>query len=156
MPCISWAYRTWRMRSQLHSWPPTFTNCACDASCAPLAVRTSLRHPVAPTMPLVVNRQVQCRWVHFTGPKGELPKGDDGSYGTHMTLAHAMDPGSDVLIAYKQNGQFLHPDHGFPCRMLIPGWIGGRMVKWLSHIHVSSEESTNWCAAALRCWSAFP
>ena len=64
-----------------------------------------------------------------------------------MTYAHAMDPGSDVLIAYKQNGQFLHPDHGFPCRMLIPGWIGGRMVKWLSHIHVSSEESTNWCAA---------
>jgi DMSO/TMAO reductase YedYZ molybdopterin-dependent catalytic subunit len=61
-----------------------------------------------------------------------------------MTLAHAMDPGSDVLVAYKQNGQFLHPDHGFPCRMLIPGWIGGRMVKWLSHIEVSERHSDNW------------
>jgi nitrate reductase (NAD(P)H) len=55
-----------------------------------------------------------------------------------------MDPASDVLIAYKQNGQYLHPDHGFPCRMLIPGWIGGRMVKWLSHIHVASSDSENW------------
>lgn len=82
--------------------------------------------------------------MHFTGPKGELPKGEDGSYGTHMTLMHAMDPAGDVLIAYKQNGQFLHPDHGFPCRMLIPGWIGGRMVKWLSHIHVSEHHSENW------------
>jgi nitrate reductase (NAD(P)H) len=84
------------------------------------------------------------RFVHFTGPKGELPKGSDGSYGTHLTLSHAMDPSMDVLIAYKQNGQFLHPDHGFPCRMLIPGWIGGRMVKWLSHIHVSDKHSDNW------------
>ena len=86
----------------------------------------------------------RCRFVHFSGPKGELPKGDDGTYGTQMTYHHAMDPGSDVLVAYQQNGQYLHPDHGFPCRMLIPGWIGGRMVKWLSHIHVSSDESENW------------
>ena len=102
---------------------------------------TSSYHSAQPTHALP---RASCRWIHFTGPKGELPKGDDGSYGTHMTYAHAMDPGSDVLVAYKQNGQFLHPDHGFPCRMLIPGWIGGRMVKWLSHIHVSSEGSNNW------------
>jgi nitrate reductase (NAD(P)H) len=82
--------------------------------------------------------------VHFTGPKGELPKGEDGSYGTAMTISHAMDPAMDVIVAYKQNGQYLHPDHGFPCRMLIPGWIGGRMVKWLSYIHVSDKDSENW------------
>lgn len=85
-----------------------------------------------------------CRYVHFCGPKGELPKGVDGSYGTALTLGHALDPSMDVLIAYKQNGQFLHPDHGFPCRMLIPGWIGGRSVKWLSHLHVSDKDSQNW------------
>ena len=85
-----------------------------------------------------------CRFVQFTGPKGELPKGDDGSYGTSMPFHYAMDPANDVLIAFKQNGQFLHPDHGFPCRMLIPGWIGGRMIKWLSYITVSAEESQNW------------
>lgn len=61
-----------------------------------------------------------------------------------MLLSKAMDPAQDVLIAFKQNGQFLHPDHGFPCRMLIPGWIGGRMVKWLSSVTVTGEESNNW------------
>ncbi len=42
------------------------------------------------------------RHVSFRGPKGELPKGDDGSYGTSLTWAKAMDPASDVIIAYKQ------------------------------------------------------
>jgi nitrate reductase (NAD(P)H) len=35
-------------------------------------------------------------------------------------------------VAYKQNGRWLTPDHGFPVRMIIPGHIGGRMVKWLT------------------------
>lgn len=43
-------------------------------------------------------------FVCFRGPKGELPKGDDGSYGTSLTWAKAMDPASDVIIAYKQVG----------------------------------------------------
>lgn len=65
----------------------------------------------------------------FGGPKGELPKGKDGSYGTSLTLAKAMDASSDVLIAYKQNHRWLTPDHGFPVRIVIPGFIGGRMVR---------------------------
>lgn len=36
-----------------------------------------------------------------------------------------------LQVAYKQNGRWLEPDHGFPVRMIIPGHIGGRMVKWL-------------------------
>ena len=35
-------------------------------------------------------------------------------------------------MAYKQNDRWLTPDHGFPVRMIIPGHIGGRMVKWLT------------------------
>eukprot|EP01026_Neomeris_dumetosa_P052928 TRINITY_DN4715_c0_g1_i6.p1 TRINITY_DN4715_c0_g1~~TRINITY_DN4715_c0_g1_i6.p1 ORF type:complete len:885 (+),score=166.80 TRINITY_DN4715_c0_g1_i6:81-2657(+) len=83
------------------------------------------------------------RWVCFRGPLGELPAGKDGSYGTSMTLAYAMDPANDVMIAYLQNGRYLHPDHGFPVRIVIPGWIGGRMIKWLSEISVTDHESTN-------------
>lgn len=37
----------------------------------------------------------------------------------------------DLQVAYKQNHRWLAPDHGFPVRMIIPGHIGGRMVKWL-------------------------
>ncbi|PNW79324.1 hypothetical protein CHLRE_09g410950v5 [Chlamydomonas reinhardtii] len=83
------------------------------------------------------------RFVCFRGPKGELPRGEDGSYGTSLTYAKAMDPASDVIIAYKQNHRWLTPDHGFPVRIIIPGFIGGRMVKWLSEITVMDTESQN-------------
>jgi nitrate reductase (NAD(P)H) len=82
--------------------------------------------------------------VCFRGPKGELPRGDDGSYGTSITIQRAMDPGCDVLLAYKQNGRLLTPDHGFPLRLIIPGYIGGRMIKWLEEITVTVEESQNY------------
>ena len=39
-----------------------------------------------------------------------------------------MDPACDVMLAYKQNGRFLQPDHGFPIRMIIPGHIGARAL----------------------------
>lgn len=71
-------------------------------------------------------------------------QGEDGSYGTSVSMAHAMDPANDVMLAYKQNGRWLTPDHGFPVRMIIPGFIGGRMVKWLSEITVTKEESNNY------------
>ncbi|GIL55781.1 hypothetical protein Vafri_11308 [Volvox africanus] len=82
-------------------------------------------------------------FVCFRGPKGELPRGSDGSYGTSLTYTKAMDPSSDVIIAYKQNQRWLTPDHGFPVRIIIPGFIGGRMVKWLSEITVTDVESQN-------------
>lgn len=50
----------------------------------------------------------------------------------------------EIIVAYKQNGQYLHPDHGFPARCIIPGWIAGRMVKWLSEIKVTDQESDNY------------
>ncbi|KAI8463380.1 MAG: nitrate reductase [Monoraphidium minutum] len=83
------------------------------------------------------------RYVCFRGPLGELPKGPDGSYGTSLRLPYALDDTNDVIIAYKQNGRWLTPDHGFPVRIIIPGFIGGRMVKWLSEITVTEKESDN-------------
>ena len=77
------------------------------------------------------------------GPKGELPQGSDGSYGTSVSWHKAMDPAGDVILAYKHNGRLLTPDHGFPIRVIIPGYIGGRMVKWLEEISVVSSESDN-------------
>lgn len=82
--------------------------------------------------------------MQFSGPHAELPNGEDGSYGTAVHLSHAHDASMDVLVAYQQNGQYLHPDHGFPVRMLVPGWTAGRSVKWLTYIHVSADDSRNW------------
>jgi nitrate reductase (NAD(P)H) len=77
--------------------------------------------------------------VCFLGVE-KMPK---GRYGTSINYWTAMDPACDVLLAYEQNGQPLAPDHGFPLRLIIPGYIGGRMIKWLSEITVTAEESDN-------------
>ncbi|CAG9466332.1 unnamed protein product [Pedinophyceae sp. YPF-701] len=81
--------------------------------------------------------------VCFRGPKKELPQGDDGSYATSLELPVAMDPAEDVMVCWKQDGELLTPDHGYPVRMIIPGFIGGRMVKWLEEITVTDKESDN-------------
>ena len=83
------------------------------------------------------------RHVHFGGVEKELPQSSDGSYATSIIYGNAMNPANDILIAYKHNGKLLAPDHGFPVRMIIPGGIGGRMVKWLAKIEVSAVESDN-------------
>lgn len=69
-----------------------------------------------------------------------MPK---GRYGTSINYFTAMDPACDVMLAYQQNGEYLRPDHGYPLRLIIPGYIGGRMIKWLNEITVTSEESDN-------------
>jgi nitrate reductase (NAD(P)H) len=48
------------------------------------------------------------------------------------------------MLAYMQNGEYLMPDHGFPVRVIIPGFIGGRMVKWLKRIVVTPEQSESY------------
>lgn len=85
----------------------------------------------------------QAQYVCFRGVKDELPQGSDGSYGTSLTLAKALDPANDILVAYRQNGRLLTPDHGYPVRMIIPGHIGGRMVKYVEEITVTPKESDN-------------
>jgi DMSO/TMAO reductase YedYZ molybdopterin-dependent catalytic subunit len=40
------------------------------------------------------------------------------------------------LIAYAINGQPLPPQHGFPARLIVPGWYGMASVKWLDRITV--------------------
>ncbi|OWY91249.1 Nitrate reductase [Phytophthora megakarya] len=79
------------------------------------------------------------QWVWFEGIE-DLPH---DKYGTCIRASTALDPACDVLVAWKANGELLAPDHGFPVRLIIPGHIGGRMVKWLARIHVSDHESTN-------------
>ncbi|KAJ3345537.1 hypothetical protein HDU83_003955 [Entophlyctis luteolus] len=78
-------------------------------------------------------------FIDFEGGDS-LPK---GIYGTSVNIATALDPLSDILIAYKQNGHELTPDHGYPLRVIVPGFIGGRMVKWLNKISVSSKETSS-------------
>ncbi|TWP50684.1 sulfite oxidase [Lentzea tibetensis] len=52
-----------------------------------------------------------------------------------LPVAKALD---DVLVAYEMNGERLPPDHGFPARLVVPGWIGIASIKWLGSIEVAT------------------
>jgi sulfite oxidase len=54
-----------------------------------------------------------------------------------------MDKDSDIILAYEMNGEPLTRDHGFPLRLICPGMVGAKSVKWLSIISVVRSESPN-------------
>jgi nitrate reductase (NAD(P)H) len=68
----------------------------------------------------------------------------NGYYGTSVKLNWAMDPNRGIMLAHKMNGEMLRPDHGKPLRVVVPGQIGGRSVKWLKKLIVTAEPSDNW------------
>ena len=49
---------------------------------------------------------------------------------------------SDVLIAYELNGASLPPEHGFPARLVVPGFYGTNSVKWLTRMTVAATRAT--------------
>ncbi|KAH9947340.1 Oxidoreductase, molybdopterin-binding domain-containing protein [Amylocystis lapponica] len=65
----------------------------------------------------------------------------EGTYATSIPLTHAMDTANDVMLAFGMNGRVLHPDHGYPLRIIIPGFVGGRQIKWLKRIWISEEHN---------------
>jgi nitrate reductase (NAD(P)H) len=77
------------------------------------------------------------------GPFPEEPWGKLVKYGTSVPLAREMNLAFDIIIAWKANGEKLQPDHRFPVCLIIPGYIGGRMIKWLKNINVISHETKN-------------
>jgi DMSO/TMAO reductase YedYZ molybdopterin-dependent catalytic subunit len=60
---------------------------------------------------------------------------DYGRVRRPIPIGKALD---DVLLAYEMNGRTLPPDHGFPLRLLVPGWIGIASIKWLGRLEVST------------------
>jgi DMSO/TMAO reductase YedYZ molybdopterin-dependent catalytic subunit len=73
----------------------------------------------------------------FTG----LDKGVQGDevqlYQRSLTVEEAMR--DEVLLAYEMNGRPLEPQHGYPLRLLVPGWYGMTSVKWLAAIEAVAE-----------------
>lgn len=95
---------------------------------------------LARAKPILRGRHRRARYVCFEGAD-QLP---NGPYGTSIKLAWATDPARGVLLAHAMNGEALTPDHGRPLRVVIPGQIGGRSVKWLRRIVVTEDPSDSW------------
>ena len=60
---------------------------------------------------------------------------DHGPVRRPLPVGKALD---DVLIALEMNGAELLPDHGFPARLVVPGWVGVASIKWLGDLEVAT------------------
>ena len=75
--------------------------------------------------------------VVFTGLDRGVQGGVDQWYERSLSLVDASRP--EVLLAYAINGVPLSPQHGFPLRLIVPGWYGMTHVKWLRSITVTDR-----------------
>jgi DMSO/TMAO reductase YedYZ molybdopterin-dependent catalytic subunit len=75
--------------------------------------------------------------VVFTGLDRGVQGGVEQQYERSLTLAEANR--EEVFLAYAINGQPLPPQHGFPLRLVVPGWYGMTHVKWLRSITVVTD-----------------
>jgi sulfane dehydrogenase subunit SoxC len=75
--------------------------------------------------------------VLFTGLDRGIEGGIEQSYQRALPLDEALR--DEVLLAYEMNGGPLPPQHGFPLRLLVPGWYGMTSVKWLTEIELTDE-----------------
>mgnify|MGYP000936078276 CR=1 FL=1 len=73
--------------------------------------------------------QTEGKWVYVEGA-------DASSNGRSIPLEKALD---DVLVAFKANGEALRKEHGYPVRLVVPGWEGNMWVKWLRRIEVTNQ-----------------
>ncbi len=61
---------------------------------------------------------------------------DASSNGRSIPLEKALD---DVFVAFKANGEALRKEHGYPVRLVVPGWEGNMWVKWLRRVEVTDQ-----------------
>lgn len=66
------------------------------------------------------------------------PSVEPQPYLRSLPMDVAMHP--DTLLAYEMNGETLSREHGYPLRLIVPGWYGMASVKWLRRISVLQEK----------------
>jgi sulfane dehydrogenase subunit SoxC len=78
----------------------------------------------------------------FTGLDRGVEDGIEQSYQRSLPLGEALR--DDVLLVWERNGSPLPPQHGFPLRLVVPGWYGMTNVKWLARLTVLDEPFTGY------------
>jgi DMSO/TMAO reductase YedYZ molybdopterin-dependent catalytic subunit len=75
--------------------------------------------------------------VLFTGLDRGVDGGEEQAYERSLLVTAVRE--GEALLAYEVNGVPLPPQHGYPLRLVVPGWYGMTSVKWLSRIAVLDE-----------------
>src|SRR5688572_10378251 len=85
--------------------------------------------------------------VLFNG--ADVPIGTMPDFQRSIPMAKAVHPAT--LLAYEMNGETLPIEHGFPLRVVVPGWAGDSWIKWVTSITVLDREHDGfWMARAYR------
>ena len=74
--------------------------------------------------------------VHASG--ADRPMGTQPPFVRQVPMAKALAP--DTLVAYAMNDQPIPTAHGFPLRLVVPGWEGAYAIKWLNTLTVAAKE----------------
>jgi sulfite oxidase len=85
------------------------------------------------------------RHVAFAGLDRDVESGTGVPFGGSIPIERAVS--DRALLAYEMNGRPLAPEHGFPLRAVVGGYVGARSVKWLSEITLQAEPSDNYYQA---------
>jgi sulfane dehydrogenase subunit SoxC len=75
--------------------------------------------------------------IVFTGRDRGVQGDEEQDYRRSLRVAEARR--EEVLLAYEMNGAALQPQHGYPLRLVVPGWYGMTSVKWLDRIDAVAE-----------------
>jgi DMSO/TMAO reductase YedYZ molybdopterin-dependent catalytic subunit len=75
--------------------------------------------------------------VLFTGLDRGVEGEEEQAYERSLPVGELI--AGDAILAYEVNGASLPPQHGYPLRLVVPGWYGMTSVKWLSRITVLAE-----------------
>jgi DMSO/TMAO reductase YedYZ molybdopterin-dependent catalytic subunit len=75
--------------------------------------------------------------VLFAGADRGIQGGLEHDYERSLPLEEALR--EEVLLAWAVNGRPLPPQHGYPLRLVVPGWYGMTSVKWLRRIELLGE-----------------
>ncbi len=85
--------------------------------------------------------------VAFSAPDVALEARPPQAFGGSIPLAKARRP--EVLLAWAMNGEPLPAVHGGPVRVVVPGYIGARSVKWVERVTVQAEPSDSFFQATV-------
>ena len=97
-----------------------------------------------PLAPLLVEAGLaaEAKEIVFSGLDRGIQGDVEHAYERSLPVKEALR--DEMLLAYGINGQPLPPQHGFPLRLIVPGWYGMTHVKWLRAITAVAEPFAGW------------
>ena len=93
-----------------------------------------------PLRDVLMKAQVQPNAKHVILNGADMPIRAVPDFVRSIPIEKAMHP--DTILAYRMNGAALPVLHGFPLRLIVPGWEAAASTKWIVNIQISEAEAS--------------